>query len=317
MTLVLRKLLASSTFAIAGALATISGRLKARLAKATPATSLEEELNQDYEALDETAEEWNGDEPEPPLSEADRAAIQREITDLDAFTALAVSIEHNAKGRALLRALEIAFARRRKSARRRRRNLHRISSDPGLSAPPLSDSPFAEGIVFLTAPILTTLETDLPRMACATSENGPHHRLAYRRHAFSARGLFPRAGPDHDRHRSRGRGDQPPVQRPGRQLRLPWKPQRIEQRIGRCHRYGQQHDVVVVNFLNRTNAADQRVFQLLSEKFQLFEGVFGASDEVLGAIESGVDFEKRIAAIYQCCRRPRRSKPPLTSSSLN
>ena len=85
---------------------------------------------------------------------------------------------------------------------------------------------------------------------------------------------------------------------------LPWNPQRIEQRIGRCHRYGQQHDVVVVNFLNRNNAADQRVFQLLSEKFQLFEGVFGASDEVLGAIESGVDFEKRIAAIYQRCRRP-------------
>jgi adenine-specific DNA-methyltransferase len=84
---------------------------------------------------------------------------------------------------------------------------------------------------------------------------------------------------------------------------LPWNPQRIEQRIGRCHRYGQQHDVVVVNFLSRTNAADQRVFQLLSEKFKLFEGVFGASDEVLGAIESGVDFEKRIASIYQQCRR--------------
>ncbi|MHB1619036.1 MAG: helicase-related protein [Sulfuricella sp.] len=85
---------------------------------------------------------------------------------------------------------------------------------------------------------------------------------------------------------------------------LPWNPQRIEQRIGRCHRYGQKYDVVVVNFLNRKNAADQRVFELLSEKFQLFEGVFGASDEVLGAIESGVDFEKRIAAIYQNCRKP-------------
>ena len=84
---------------------------------------------------------------------------------------------------------------------------------------------------------------------------------------------------------------------------LPWNPQRIEQRIGRCHRYGQKHDVVVVNFLNRKNAADQRVYQLLSEKFQLFEGVFGASDEVLGAIESGVDFEKRIADIYQRCRK--------------
>jgi SNF2 family DNA or RNA helicase len=80
---------------------------------------------------------------------------------------------------------------------------------------------------------------------------------------------------------------------------LPWNPQRIEQRIGRCHRYGQKFDVVVVNFLNVKNAADIRVFQLLDEKFKLFSGVFGASDDVLGSIESGVDFEKRIAEIYQ------------------
>jgi hypothetical protein len=83
---------------------------------------------------------------------------------------------------------------------------------------------------------------------------------------------------------------------------LPWNPQRIEQRIGRCHRYGQKHDVVVINFLNTRNQADQRVHQLLTEKFRLFEDVFGASDEVLGTIESGVDFEKRILEIYQNCR---------------
>ena len=83
---------------------------------------------------------------------------------------------------------------------------------------------------------------------------------------------------------------------------LPWNPQRIEQRIGRCHRYGQKHDVVVVNFVDRSNEADARVYELLSQKFQLFEGVFGASDEVLGAIGSGVDFERRIAEIYQNCR---------------
>jgi adenine-specific DNA-methyltransferase len=85
---------------------------------------------------------------------------------------------------------------------------------------------------------------------------------------------------------------------------LPWNPQRIEQRIGRCHRYGQKHDVVVINFLNRRNEADQRVFQLLSDKFRLFDGIFGASDEVLGALDSGVDFERRIADIYQNCRTP-------------
>jgi SNF2 family DNA or RNA helicase len=62
---------------------------------------------------------------------------------------------------------------------------------------------------------------------------------------------------------------------------LPWNPQRIEQRIGRCHRYGQQHDVVVVNFLNTINAADRRVLELLTSKLKLFEGMFGATDEVL------------------------------------
>jgi len=60
--------------------------------------------------------------------------------------------------------------------------------------------------------------------------------------------------------------------------------------------------VVVVNFLNDRNAADQRVFHLLAEKFRLFEGVFGASDEILGAVESGVDIERRIMDVYQTCR---------------
>lgn len=85
---------------------------------------------------------------------------------------------------------------------------------------------------------------------------------------------------------------------------LPWNPQRIEQRIGRCHRYGQKHDVVVINFLNERNEADRRVLELLTEKFSLFNGLFGASDEVLGSLESGLDFEQRILAIYQKCRTP-------------
>ncbi|EPR44206.1 SNF2-related protein [Desulfovibrio sp. X2] len=83
---------------------------------------------------------------------------------------------------------------------------------------------------------------------------------------------------------------------------LPWNPQRIEQRIGRCHRYGQKHDVVVINFLNERNEADRRVHELLEQKFNLFTGVFGASDDVLGSIEAGVDFERRILEIYQGCR---------------
>lgn len=50
---------------------------------------------------------------------------------------------------------------------------------------------------------------------------------------------------------------------------LPWNPQRVEQRIGRCHRYGQKYDVVVINFLNTANAADQRVLELLKNKLNL------------------------------------------------
>ena len=83
---------------------------------------------------------------------------------------------------------------------------------------------------------------------------------------------------------------------------LPWNPQKVEQRIGRVHRYGQKNDVVVVNFVNRKNPADQRVFQLLNEKLKLFEGVFGASDEVLGMISNNIDIEQRIYQIYQKCR---------------
>ncbi|MBQ0057401.1 MAG: DEAD/DEAH box helicase family protein [Bacteroidales bacterium] len=82
---------------------------------------------------------------------------------------------------------------------------------------------------------------------------------------------------------------------------LGWNPQRIEQRIGRCHRYGQKHDVVVVNFINKRNFADVRVYELLSNKFKLFDDVFGASDEVLGKADS-IDIESRIWEIYQQCR---------------
>ena len=82
---------------------------------------------------------------------------------------------------------------------------------------------------------------------------------------------------------------------------LSWNPQRIEQRIGRCHRYGQKFDVVVVNFINVRNYADVRVFELLNDKFKLFDDVFGASDEILGKADN-IDIESRIWEIYQQCR---------------
>lgn len=93
---------------------------------------------------------------------------------------------------------------------------------------------------------------------------------------------------------------------------LPWNPQRIEQRIGRCHRYGQQHDVTVVNFLAADNEAQKLTFEILSNKLDLFGRVLDASDVVLhepstdapetlaGAL--GADFETRLRRIYERAR---------------
>src|SRR5262249_51920609 len=73
MTLVLRKLLASSTFAIGGALTSIADRLRAKVAQRRGATPLEDELNDDYEALTATAEEWpEDDSAHAALSDEDR-----------------------------------------------------------------------------------------------------------------------------------------------------------------------------------------------------------------------------------------------------
>lgn len=306
MTLVLRKLLASSTFAIAGALTSISNRLKAKLSKAEPARPLEEELDEDYEALDETIEEWSNGESVETLTETDRAAIEQEIADLDAFAALATSIEHNAKGKALLKALDIAFVKAREfggaekaiiftESRRTQDYLLRL----------LSDSPWHEGVVLFNGS--NTDESSRHILAEWLDRHQGSDRVTGSRTADMRSALV-------DYFREQGRimiATEAGAEGINLQFcslvvnyDLPWNPQRIEQRIGRCHRYGQKHDVVVVNFLNRKNAADQRVYELLAQKFQLFEGVFGASDEILGAIESGVDFEKRIVAIYQNCRRP-------------
>lgn len=304
MTLVLRKLLASSTFAIAGALATISKRLKDKLRKQEPAESLEEELDRDYEALGETAEEWP-EEPVPePLSDEDRAALEAEIADLDAFTQLATSIEHNAKGKSLVEALRIGLAEATKRGAEQKAIIFtesRRTQDYLLRV--LADSPFAEGIVLFNGS--NTDERSRQIYAVWLERHRGTDRVTGSRAADMRSAIV-------DYFREEGRimiATEAGAEGINLQFcslvvnyDLPWNPQRIEQRIGRCHRYGQKHDVVVVNFLNKKNEADQRVFQLLSEKFQLFEGVFGASDEVLGAIGSGVDFEKRIADIYQSCR---------------
>ena len=116
--------------------------------KDEPPESLDEELDDDYEALDEIAEEWSEASSVEQLSDTDRAAIEREIADLDTFEKLANSIQNNAKGTALLKALNVAFAKAKEfggaekaivftELRRTQNYLLRV----------LADSPFARGIV--------------------------------------------------------------------------------------------------------------------------------------------------------------------------
>ena len=239
------------------------------------------------------------------LSDEDRKAIEAEIADLDEFARLATSIDHNAKGKALLKALRIAMKKATElkaaqkaiiftESRRTQNYLVRV----------LADSPWKDGVVLFNGS--NTDDRSKQIYAAWLERHQGTDRVSGSRTADMRSALV-------DYFREQGQimiATEAGAEGINLQFcslvvnyDLPWNPQRIEQRIGRCHRYGQKHDVVVVNFLNRKNEADQRVFQLLSEKFQLFEGVFGASDEVLGAIESGVDFEKRINDIYQRCRK--------------
>lgn len=302
MTMVLRKLLASSTFAIGGTLRRLVSRLEILLAEQEAVT--DPESLDDYEVLDELQDEWEDDEaPEP---EIDPALIREELTELLEYADLADRIQHNAKGEALIAALKMAFDRACSLGAKKKAVIFtesRRTQDYLFSL--LTEQGYAGKVVLLNG-----------------TNTDPHSREIYdqwlTRHEgeetlTGSRAVDTKAAIVEE---FRDRATIMVATEAGAEginlqfcslvvnYDLPWNPQRIEQRIGRCHRYGQQHDVVVVNFLNRRNEADQRVFQLLAEKFQLFDGVFGASDEVLGALESGVDIERRIAQVYQECRTP-------------
>lgn len=306
MTLILRKLLASSTFAIAGALDSLARKLERQLKQDTDLRSnLEEELAEDYEEFDELAEEWpEGNDQPDLLSPEDVDAIKREISDLRQFRDLAVSIAENAKGQALLSALSAGFAKTQQlgaaqkaiiftESRRTQEYLVRLLSENGYGDQLVlfngSNTDSQSKQIYDAwlekhkgSDRITGLRTaDIRAALVDYFRENASIMIATEAAAEGINLQFCSIVVNYD---------------------LPWNPQRIEQRIGRCHRYGQLYDVVVVNFLNKNNAADQRVYELLAEKFQLFSGVFGASDEVLGSIESGVEFEKRIVTIYQTCR---------------
>ena len=306
-TLILRKLLASSTRAVTDTLKCIRDRLiRLRNEQSAPDDLIdeliaEEELEEEYlEALDEA--------PETETNEQTIGSekLDAEIEELTQYIAWAEAIETDSKTRQLLTALETGF-----------REMEKIGAP-------------RKAIIFTESRrtqeyLKAYLETNGYRGKLVTfngTNNDPDSTAIYQEWLAANRDSDKVTGSkpvdrrtaliEHFR-------DQAEIMvateaaAEGVNLQfcalvinydLPWNPQRIEQRIGRCHRYGQQHDVVVVNFVNTRNQADQRVLELLTDKFNLFNGVFGASDEVLGRIESGIDFEKRILDIYQSCRTP-------------
>ena len=279
LTLCYRKLLASSTYAIAPTLRRLADNLEKRLEAAklgAQAMALFEP--EEAKQFAEEGEEWS-DDPARPTS---LRTLQNEVWELKQYADLADSIKVNAKGEALKRALDRTFT------------VMRAHQWPE------------------KALIFTESKRTQQYLFNLLSANGYQGKISLLAGDLAATPEERRALVDEFRHRSQilictEAGAE------GLNLQfcnlvvnydLPWNPQRVEQRIGRCHRYGQQRDVLVINFLNRQNAADARLFELLEKKLNLFDGVFGASDEILGALESGVDFERRVLDIYQSCRHP-------------
>lgn len=310
--LVLRKLLASSSPAIAGTLGVMKRRLQALLDEKIESQddwieALTEDEEIDADLLDDILAEDATPAPQP-LSPAlrDRRRLTDEIGELERLSEWALGIGTDTKTQALLQALQVGFAAMAQTAaprkaliftesRRTQDYLCRFLQDNGHRGRVVlfngsNNSPEAGAIYehWLTrhqgtGRITGSRDVDIRAALIEHFRDEADILIATEAAAEGVNLQFCALVINYD---------------------LPWNPQRVEQRIGRCHRYGQQHDVVVINFFNERNHADQRVLELLADKFSLFSGVFGASDEVLGSIESGVDFEKRILAIYQSCRTP-------------
>ncbi len=319
-TLILRKLLASSSFAIASTLDGLSYKLSKLIEDAKKQNVIRENglpgIENNFEYFEEVSEEWIDDEedgeekPETKdkkiiYTSEDIALMKEEKADLETFRDLAKLIWKNSKGEALLVALRKGFEMTKELGAKQKAII------------------FTESTVtqnYLLSELLSKNGYDGKIVLFNGSNNDPKSKEIYQAWIEKYKDTDKTTGSKTADMRAAlvdyFKSDAEimiatEAAAEGVNLQfcslvinydLPWNPQRIEQRIGRCHRYGQKHDVVVINFVNRKNAADRRVYDLLDQKFNLFKGVFGASDEVLGSIESGADFEKRIAAIYQTCR---------------
>lgn len=307
-TLVLRKILGSSSFAVATTLDKMVARLNRKLA-------VNEEALADIDGVEETAEEWREDgdareaealedETDDAIDDIDPEHLKAEIEELTRYRDLAASIQTNAKGKALLDCLPgvlseiegkggqtkaVIFTESVRTQTYLRDLLERSGFEGQTVVLNGSNSDKDSAAIYKawlekhrgTDVVSGSKTADMKAAIVDAFRNDRTILIATESGAEGINLQFCSLLINYD---------------------LPWNPQRVEQRIGRCHRYGQKIDVTVINFMNRKNQAEARIVQLLDQKFRLFEGVFGSSDEVLGAIESGVDIERRILDIVQSCR---------------
>ncbi len=297
--MILRKLLASSSFAIASTLRKTVKRLDDLLDdlknRKNPQLldEIPQEIKDDYESADELKEELEEDEDAGDGDEAvehenislkvtpikaDETQIKRERDALERLYVMAENIKRNTKADALLKALKTGFEQTSELGAKKKAVIFTESRvTQGYLEEFLSENGYSGKIGLLNG----SLTSEEKQEAVERFRSKDEAELMIGTEA-AAEGLnlqFCSLVVNYD---------------------LPWNPQRIEQRIGRCHRYGQQFNVVVVNFLHKGNAADERVYELLAQKFKLFEGVFGATDEILGSIQAGVNIGREISKIYEC-----------------
>ncbi len=298
-TLVARKTLGSSTFAISQFLQRVIERLEEK-------RRIDESALDDIDTVDELAEELSdGDEEAATEAPIDPKQLEAEITELKSYRDLALSIGSNAKGGKLVEKLPEILE---EIVKRGGQEKAVIFTESVRTQKYLND-------------ILAANSFDGRIVLLNGSNNDPESKAIYadwlERHqgtdAVSGSKSADMKAAVVEAFKSNSKAILIATESGAEGINLqfcsllinfdlPWNPQRVEQRIGRCHRYGQKIDVTVVNLLNRKNKAEARVYELLEKKFKLFEGVFGASDEVLGAIERGIDFERKVLEIVQGAR---------------
>lgn len=303
--LILRKLLASSPHAVLGTLEAIHKRLLHLQKGRDGAEQMPLFLNEDvYDSEDD----WEESEEQPP-EKIDSARLREEISLIEAYIAQArqLCLGSDSKAQALLEALNTGFVEMAKLGAAQKAIIFTESTRTQQHLTDFLQKNGYHGQIVLfngsnsgaeANAIYRTWQANPDNQSRITSSTSADKRAALIDHfKYQAQIMIA----------TEAAAEGVNLQFCSLLINydLPWNPQRVEQRIGRCHRYGQKHDVVVMNFLNRRNEADRRVLELLTEKFQLFNGLFGASNDIIGRVENAdLDFEKRVAAIYDTCRTP-------------